>query len=78
LTGIAAIGSAIVVDKTLEQIDEELMRLEAERQQVIDKTREDAVKDVKEKIRRYKITNTELRGVLPKSRRKRRGSGSDK
>jgi len=54
-----------VAEKTLEQIDEELERLKAERQQVLDETRKEVVEDVKQKIRKYTITKTELRGALP-------------
>ena len=54
-----------MTDKTLEQIDEELERLKAERQQVLNETRKEVVEDVKQKIRKYKITKTELRGALP-------------
>jgi t-SNARE complex subunit (syntaxin) len=58
-----------VAEKTLEQIDEEMERLAAERQQVLDETRKEVVEDVKQKIRKYKITKTELRGALPVMRR---------
>ena len=54
-----------MAEKTLEQIDEELERLKAERQQVLDETRKEVVEDVKQKIRKYTITKTELRGALP-------------
>lgn len=54
-----------MAEKTLEQIDEELEQLKAERQQVLDETRKEVIEDVKQKIRKYKITKTELRGALP-------------
>jgi t-SNARE complex subunit (syntaxin) len=67
-----------VTDKTLEQIDEELERLKAERQQVLDETRKEVVEDVKQKIRKYKITKTELRGALPVLRKTKPKDNSTK
>lgn len=64
--------------KTLEQIDEELERLKAERQQVLDETRKEVVEDVKQKIRKYKITKTELRSALPVMRRTKPKDNSTK
>ena len=54
-----------MAEKTLEQIDEELERLKSEREQVLAETRKEVVEDVKQKIRKYRITKTELRGALP-------------
>lgn len=67
-----------MTDKTLEQIDEELERLKAERQQVLDETRKEVVEDVKQKIRKYKITKTELRGALPVLRKTKPKDNSTK
>jgi len=67
-----------VTEKTLEQIDEELERLKAERQQVLDETRKEVVEDVKQKIRKYKITKTELRGALPVLRKTKPKDNSTK
>jgi t-SNARE complex subunit (syntaxin) len=67
-----------VAEKTLEQIDEELERLKAERQQVLDETRKEVVEDVKQKIRKYKITKTELRGALPVLRKTKPKDNSTK
>ncbi|WP_159309889.1 hypothetical protein [Spiribacter roseus] len=54
-----------MAEKTLEQIDEEMERLAAERQQVLDETRKEVLEDVRQKVRKYRITKTELRGALP-------------
>lgn len=67
-----------MTDKTLEQIDEELERLNAERQEVLDKTRKAVLEDVKQKIRKYKITKTELRGALPVLRKTKPKDGNTK
>ena len=67
-----------MTEKTLEQIDEELERLKAERQQVLDETRKEVVEDVKQKIRKYKITKTELRGALPVLRKTKPKDNSTK
>lgn len=67
-----------MAEKTLEQIDEELERLKAERQQVLDETRKEVVEDVKQKIRKYKITKTELRGALPVLRKTKPKDNSTK
>jgi hypothetical protein len=58
--------------KTVEQIDAELERLQQERKQVLDATRNEVLEDVKQKIRQYRITKTELRGALPQLRRTKR------
>ncbi|PZA00363.1 hypothetical protein A6K26_002840 [Gammaproteobacteria bacterium 2W06] len=67
-----------MAEKTLEQIDEELERLKAERQQVLDETRKEVVEDVKQKIRKYTITKTELRGALPVLRKTKPKDNSTK
>lgn len=55
----------IVTDKTLEQIEAELKVLEELKLQKINEEREAVLEDVKKKIKMYRITKTELRGVIP-------------
>ena len=67
-----------MAEKTLEQIDEELERLKADREQVLAETRKEVVEDVKQKIRKYRITKTELRGALPVLRKTKPKDNSTK
>jgi ElaB/YqjD/DUF883 family membrane-anchored ribosome-binding protein len=62
-------------EKSVEQIDAELEQLKKQREEVLAETRNAVLEDVKQKIRQYRITKTELRGALPQLRRtKRKGT----
>lgn len=67
-----------MTEKTLEQIDEEMERLAAEREQVLAETRKEVLEDVRQKVRKYRITKTELRGALPVLRKTKSKDDSTK
>jgi len=67
-----------VTERTLEQIEAEMQALKKEHEEMLEKTKEEDFKLVKEKIKLHGFTRTSLRSAFPTKRKSKRKSSAPK